>query len=177
QAVGAAASSISQFSNCIAVTPSGTTTTWAISGTVTDSTGAGISGVLVSTTGGSATTSSTGAYTIGGLANGSYTLTPSKSSYTFTPATRSATISSAYVTGQNFTGATSVTTYSIAGTAGTPSASISYSGPSSSAVTADTTASGAYSISNLVAGTYTLTPSKSGCTFSPTSMSVVVGPS
>ena len=34
-----------------------------------------------------------------------------------------------------------------------------------------------YTITGLAAGTYTVTPSKSGCTFSPTSLSVTVGPS
>ncbi len=175
QAKGAASGDISQFSNCIAVTPSGATTTWSVSGTITDSTAAGLSGVLVSTTGGSATTDATGAYTISGLANGSYTLTPSKTSYTFTPANRSVSVSSANVTGQNFTGATAAATYSISGSAGSAGATVSYSGPSSGAVAAD--ASGNYTISNLTAGTYTLTPSKSGFTFSPTSLSVPVGPS
>src|SRR6185369_4434308 len=49
--------------------------------------------------------------------------------------------------------------------------SVSYG---SGSVTAD--ASGNYTITGRAAGTYTLTPSKSGCTFSPTSLSVTVGP-
>ena len=170
-----AGGAISQFSNCIAVTPSGTTSTWAVSGTITDSTAAGISGVTVSYAGGSTTTSATGAWSVSGLANGSYTFTPSKTSYTFTPANRAVSVSGANVTGQNFTGATAAATYSISGSAGSAGATVSYSGPSSSAVAAD--ASGNYSISNLTAGTYTLTPSKSGFTFSPTTLSVTVGPS
>ncbi len=82
----------------------GGTTTYSISGTITTSGGAGISGVTVSTGSVSATTSSTGAYTLSGLANGAYTLTPSLSGYTFSPTNRSVTVSSANVTGQNFTG-------------------------------------------------------------------------
>src|SRR5205823_5506319 len=113
QAQGSGAGDISAFSNCISVTPSGATTTWSVSGTVTDSTGAGISGVTVSSSAGSATTSSTGAWTLSGVANGSYTFTPSKTSYTFSPANRAVTMASGNVTGQNFTGSTTVTTYSI----------------------------------------------------------------
>ena len=78
--------------------------TYTVSGTVTTSTGAALSGVTVSAGGVSATTSSTGAYTLSGLANNTYTLTPSLSGYTFTPASRSVTVSGANVTGQNFTG-------------------------------------------------------------------------
>ena len=78
--------------------------TYTVSGTVTTSTGAALAGVTVNAGSVSATTSSTGAYTLSGLANNTYTLTPSLSGYTFTPATRSVTVSGANVTGQNFTG-------------------------------------------------------------------------
>jgi subtilisin family serine protease len=80
------------------------TPTYSISGTITTSTGTGISGVTVSTGSGSATTNSSGAYTLSGLSNGTYTLTPSLSGYTFSPASRSVTVNSADVTGQDFTG-------------------------------------------------------------------------
>ncbi|MEO6326635.1 MAG: M4 family metallopeptidase, partial [Thermoanaerobaculia bacterium] len=64
-----------------------------------------------------------------------------------------------------------VTTYSIGGNAGTSGASVT---AGSSSATSD--ASSNYSIGGLAAGTYTVTPSKSGCTFSPASQSVTVGP-
>ncbi|MCB1629168.1 MAG: proprotein convertase P-domain-containing protein [Xanthomonadales bacterium] len=89
-----------KFSNC----SGGGTTTYTVSGTVTTSTGVGISGVTVSAGSNSTTTNSSGAYTISNLAAGSYTISPSASGYTFSPTTRSVTISSANVTGQNFTG-------------------------------------------------------------------------
>jgi lysyl endopeptidase len=82
----------------------GSSTTYSVSGSVTTSAGAGISGVTVSTGSVSATTNSSGAYTLTGLANGTYTLTPSLSGYTFSPTSRSVTVSSANVSGQNFTG-------------------------------------------------------------------------
>ncbi len=88
----------------------GGVTTYTISGTITTSAGAGINGVNVSNGSSSTTTSSTGAYTLSGVANGTYTLTPSLSGYTFTPATRSVTVSGANVTAQNFTGAAVVDT-------------------------------------------------------------------
>ncbi|MBL8264523.1 MAG: S8 family serine peptidase [Xanthomonadaceae bacterium] len=86
----------------------GTTTPpgdYSISGTVTNSSGAGISGVTVSNGTVSATTNSSGAYTLTGLANATYTLTPSLSGYTFSPASRSVTVNGNNVTGVDFTGA------------------------------------------------------------------------
>lgn len=64
---------------------------------------------------------------------------------------------------------TPVATYSISGNAGTASATVS---AGSQGATSD--ASGNYTISGLPNGTYTVTPSKSGCTFSPASASVTV---
>ena len=78
--------------------------TYSVSGTITNASGTGISGVTVSNGTVSATTSSSGAYTLNGLANGTYTLTPSLNGYTFSPASRSVTVNSANVTGVNFTG-------------------------------------------------------------------------
>ena len=43
-------------------------------------------------------------------------LTPSRSGYTFSPTSRAVTIGSANVSGQNFTGTSTVSTYSISGT-------------------------------------------------------------
>lgn len=62
-------------------------------------------------------------------------------------------------------------TYSISGNVGTSGATVT---AGSASTTSD--ASGNYTISGLAAGTYTVTPSKSGCTFTPTSRSVTVGP-
>jgi hypothetical protein len=66
---------------------------------------------------------------------------------------------------------TAAPTYSISGNAGTTGATVT---AGSASATSD--ASSNYTISGLAAGTYTVTPSKTGCTFSPTSQSVTVGP-
>jgi PKD repeat protein len=79
-------------------------TTYTISGAVTTAAGAGISGVTVSTGSNSTNTDASGAYTLSGVTNGTYTLTPSRSGFTFSPAIRSVTVNDANVTGQNFTG-------------------------------------------------------------------------
>jgi hypothetical protein len=252
-------------------TASCTAPTFSISGN------AGTASATVSTGAVSTTADASGNYTLSGLANGTYTVTPSKSGCTFSPVNASVTVSGANVTGRNFTatcgggdteltsgttlnsqsvalqqwkyyfitvpaGATNLTftttnattdldiytqsgakptlstyicrpytgtgnetcsatnpaagtwwlgvygyaaggfsvtatvttpaaTYSISGSAGTASATVSRGAAST---TAD--ASGNYSFTGLAAGTYTITPSKSGCTFNPVSRSVVVGP-
>lgn len=78
--------------------------TYSISGTITTSSGAAISGVTVSRGAASVTTNSSGVYTFTGVANGSYTITPSLTGYTFSPVNRAVTVSGANLTGQNFTG-------------------------------------------------------------------------
>lgn len=73
---------------------------FAISGNV------GIAGATVAYTGtssGSVISDALGNYTIPNLANGSYTITPSKSTVTFTPTSSNQTVSSALITGVNFT--------------------------------------------------------------------------
>jgi hypothetical protein len=64
---------------------------------------------------------------------------------------------------------TTTATYSIAGSAGTTGATVT---AGSSSATSDS--SNNYTVSGLAAGTYTVTPSKSGCTFSPASSSVTI---
>lgn len=71
----------------------GSEPTYSISGRVTDNGGNPISGVTVSAGGGgTASTNSNGDYSLGGLAGGSYTVTPSASNYTFTPASRAISV-------------------------------------------------------------------------------------
>jgi hypothetical protein len=77
--------------------------TYSVAGTVTTSAGAAVSGVTLSTGSASASSDGAGAYSIANLANGSYTVTPSKSGCSFSPANRAVTVSSANVSGQNFT--------------------------------------------------------------------------
>jgi hypothetical protein len=250
-------------------TATATTTTYTISGS------AGTSGATVTAGSASTTSDASNNYTLAALVAGTYTVTPAKTGCTFSPASQSVTVSSANVTGINFTatcpsgdlqltsgvavtgqsvaasawkyyyivvpsGATNLTlattsatgdvdiytqsgakptsssyicrpysssgnetcsatnpaattwwlgvygyaagsytvtgtytlggtTYSISGSAGTSGATVS---AGSASATSD--ASNNYTISGLAAGTYTVTPTKSGCTFSPTSTSVTI---
>jgi hypothetical protein len=139
------------------------TPTFSISGN------AGTTGATLSTGSVSATSDASSNYSIAGLAAGSYTVTPSKSGCTFSPASSAVTITSANVTGVNFTATCTAPTFSISGNAGTSGATIT---AGTSSATAD--ASGNYALSGFAAGSYTVTPSKSGCTFSPASSSVTI---
>src|SRR6266478_2967841 len=78
--------------------------------------GFGLSGAITPATGGSgatltlsgaasttATADSLGNYTFAGLANGTYTVSPSHAGYTFTPVSQNVTVSAVNVTGVNFT--------------------------------------------------------------------------
>jgi inhibitor of cysteine peptidase len=151
--------------------------TYAISGRVTSG-GVGLAGVNMTLSGAknaTTTTDESGNYSFPGLANGSYTVTPSPSEYyTFTPASRPVTVNCAAVT-SNFT-ASPITYYLISGTVtsyGYPSSGVTMtlSGAMSDTTTTDT--SGYYSFT-VLNGIYTVTPALAGYNFTPASASVPV---
>ncbi len=152
--------------------------TYSISGTI--STAANGSGATLTLSGASTATTTantSGSYSFTGLANGSYTITASKSGFTFSPSSLQVTVNGANVTGENFTAsAVSPTTYSISGTISTAAngsgATVKLTGATSATTTANS--SGAYSFTSLGNGSYTVTASKSGFTFSPSSLAVTV---
>jgi hypothetical protein len=152
--------------------------TYSISGVITPA--AGGSGSTITLGGAASATTianSSGAYTFAGLANGAYTVTPSHTGYTFSPATQSATVNGADAAGINFNAtAQAGPTYSISGTisptAGGSGAKLTLSGASTTTTIAD--GAGNYTFSGLANGTYAVTPSHAGYTFSPTSQSAPV---
>lgn len=146
---------------------------FSISGTVSPV--AAGSGTLLTLSGaatGSQTADTSGNYTFAGLANGTYTITPSKAGFTFTPASQTVTISNGNTTAVNFTA--NGQTWSISGnvSANGAGATVALAGTASASTTADST--GNYSFTGLANGTYTVTPSKSGFTFSPASQTATV---
>jgi len=149
------------------------TVTYTLSGTIS---GTGGNGATVNLTGAATATTTantSGAYSFTGLANGSYTVTPSHTGYGFTPTSQNATVNGANVTGINFTAG--VPTYSISGTVSMPGgngATVSVTGTSTASATAD--ANGNYTISGLANGSYTVTPTKTGYTFTPTNQAVTI---
>lgn len=78
--------------------------TYSVSGKISDINGVGIPGVVVSTnSGANAISDANGNYTITGLTENAYQLTPTKTDYTFIPSSRAINLPPNQ-TGQNFTG-------------------------------------------------------------------------
>lgn len=159
----------------VEVLPPGTTSvaSHSISGSISPA--AQGSGATVTLSGaGNATTTADGSgnYAFSGLANGSYTVTPTKSGISFTPASQAVTVNGASVTAVNF----AVQTWSISGNLSPASnsagATLTLGGAGSGMTTADS--SGNYSFGGLTNGTYAVTPSKSGFSFSPSAQSSTI---
>ncbi len=150
--------------------------TYTISGVVSGAVASGVTVALSGAGTGTTTTAANGAYTFTGLAAGNYTVTPSLSGYTFSPTSSAVAISNANITGTNFTSSAVVApTYSISGTvsgAWVSGVTIALSGAGSAMTSTD--ASGNYSFPGLTAGSYTVSPSLNGYSFSPTSLNVAL---
>ena len=149
--------------------------TFTISGTITPAAGGSGTTVTLSGTANATTTAdSSGNYTFTGLSNGTYTVIPNRAGYTFGPTSQNATVNGANVTAMNFTATTQ--TYNISGTitpvAGGNGATVTLSGAVSATTTANS--SGNYSFTGLANGSYAVTPSLTGYTFSPGVQSVTI---
>jgi len=145
--------------------------TFTISGTISGTGGNGASVALSGAKAATTTTNSSGAYSFTGLANGSYTVIPSKTGYAFTPVNQAVTLNGANASA-NFS-ATAV--FNISGTisgAGGNGATLALSGAKSATATANS--SGAYSFTALLPGSYTVTPSKTGYVFTPAKATVTI---
>ncbi|MGH9743473.1 MAG: beta strand repeat-containing protein [Candidatus Acidiferrum sp.] len=157
--------------------PAAQVSTFSISGSITPAvSGSGATITLGGAASASTTADGTGSFVFSGLANGTYTITPSRAGFTFSPASATVAINGADVTsGANFA-ATANATFSISGTisptAGGSGATVTLSGKATATTTANS--SGSYTFSGLANGTYTVTPSHSGYTFSPTSQTATV---
>ena len=150
-----------------------TVPTWSISGTISGSGGNGAIVALSGTASATTTANASGAYSFTGLTSGTYTVTSSLSGFTFTPASQNAIVSNANVTGVNF----STVTYTISGTisgAGGNGATVTLMQGATTIATVTASSSGAYTFSGLTNGSYTVTPSLSGFTFSPLGQTATV---
>jgi len=161
---------------------------FSISGRVADASNVGIPSIQVRRTIGASTitavTDASGNYRFGDTRSGDYTITPVAAGRTFTPASRSVSVSVSQISliNQNFTGTGSGTpppaSYNVTGRvvnstngAGIAGVSVTRTGSASAVVTNST---GDYTFTGVVAGTYTITPSLSGYSFTPVNRSVTV---
>ena len=118
-------------------------------------------------------------YTIGDITPGTYTLRPTSTKYDFAPATLSVTVSSANVTGKNFTATLKASKFSISGTISGIAGNDF--GDTAIAVLRGTTfvlrtpvTSANYVIPDLAPGSYTLAPVSSKYNFTPDTLAVTV---
>jgi hypothetical protein len=146
--------------------------TWSITGNISPaSLGTGVTVTLGGAAAATTTADASGNFSFANLANGSYTVTPSKTGLTFSPANQGVTISSANAVA-NFTVPTWTISGSITPAANGTGSTVTLSGTSSATTTADS--SGNYSFSGLLNGGYTITPIKSGFSFTPANQAVTV---
>ena len=148
--------------------------TYKISGTITPLPNGSSVTVTLTPGGAVATSDSSGNYSFSGLANGNYTVTPSKAGFTFTPANPVVPVSGADVL-SNFT-IQPIPTHAISGTI-TPlpngsGVTVNLTGLASATTTTD--ASGNYMFAGLQDGSYTVTPGKTGFTFTPANKPVTL---
>jgi protocatechuate 3,4-dioxygenase beta subunit len=147
-----------------------------ISGEVMDENGDPVAGVTIADdAANSTTTSSDGTYALGDLPAGTYTFTPTLDGYTFEPASRTVSVPPD-ATAQDFiaTPRTYTITGSVMDTEGNPITNVEIA--TTGSLTTTTASDGSYSFSGLNAGSYTLEATKTGCTFTPTSLSVTIPP-
>jgi hypothetical protein len=157
-----------------------------ITGLVADSSSKPVAGVTITRTGGGAatvavTTESLGFYAFGNVAAGSgYVVTPSKATYSFNPASYTFNVAGTTVKNLDFVALQGVIIsgqVTILG-AGDPGVTVTRSGGGQPTVTVKTNSQGYFGFSNnfaTVGGvTYTITPSKTGKTFTPTSAPATV---
>ncbi len=148
------------------------TTGHSISGTAT-----GPAGVTMNLTGaatGSTTTGQGGHYQFGGLADGTYTVTPGIAGYAFVPVSTAATLSGADLGGIDFAGTVNASpSHSISGTATGPAGvTMNLTGAATGSTT--TGQGGQYQFDGLLDGAYTVTPGIAGYAFAPASTAVTL---
>ncbi len=148
--------------------------TYSVSGHVEKDTGGGLEGATLTLTPGnySSATNASGDYTITDVPDGDYTLTPALANWTFAPVTRSVNVSGGNVTDKDFTatyssGGDCVVSGHVEKSTGGPLQGVTLT-LTPGGYTDDTDASGNFTIVDIPAGTYDLTPTLAGWSFDPT---------
>lgn len=153
-----------------------TPTTFTISGRILNPSGVAVAGVNVSDGTRSAVTDAQGNYTISGVPNGTYTLTPSLANWIFEPTTLRVTVSGANLSGQNITGRRLwVVTGQILNPSGVAVVGANVVARNGTIIssTATTDAQGNYTLW-VVNGNYAISANQVNWVFEPTSTSVAV---
>jgi hypothetical protein len=148
-----------------------TTATHSLGGVITGPSVAGATIVLSGAAAATTTADTLGNYSFSGVADGTYTVTPSKTGLSFSPVSQTVTISGAHNLGVNFTA--SQPTHVVSGTvSGGSGLTVSLTGTTTATATTDS--AGAYSFPAVPNGSYTVTPSGPGFSVSPISQNVTL---
>jgi len=157
---------------------------FSISGRVINSSGIGVAGVRIESTGevnDGVLTNANGFYTLTGAAPGTYTITPDRDNTAFNPATRNATVNNTNVTGIDFVafgGGAGVGGLTISGRvtnsagAGVAGVRIESTGEVLDGVLTNT--DGFYTLTGVAPGTYIITPDRDNTAFTPAARQVQV---
>ncbi len=153
----------------ILANPSPGNPTWSAAGTISPAAaGNGATLTLSGTASATVIADSSGNYSFSGLSDGSYSIKPSKAGYTFSPVSQSFIVNGANQSALDFT-AQPEPAWSISGNidpaADGSGTSVMLSGATSALMTAGR--SGNYSFTGLSNGSYTVTPTKTGYSFTP----------
>lgn len=147
-----------------------TGSTHAISGTIAGTGGLAMAVTLSGADDATATSDGTGRYVFGGLADGTYTITPSRAGWTFVPATRTVAVAGGDLVAQDFTGSMSGgSAHTLSGTVSgsvVEGVTVALDGTSVSSTTT-TGADGSYAFTGLGDDDYVVTPSLAGYVFTP----------
>ena len=155
----------------------GVLTGYTVSGTVT---GAGKDNATLTLQGAgaprTATSNATGGYQFLNVPTGDYTLTVSKKGFAYTPPSQTVKVASKDFVVPAISSVVDLGAYAVSGTiSGDVKSSIQVKlVGNGKTLSATTNSSGAFSIAGATAGTYTLTPSLTGYSFSPASRTVTV---
>jgi len=150
--------------------------TFAVSGTITPGTLGSAATLNLSQNGSTistATAGTNGAYSFPSVANGTYTVTPSKPGVSFSPTSMNVVVSGGPVTATAFTATTTISGTVSPATSGAGTL-LTLNGPNQLTMTATADSTGLYSFGGLSIGSYTVTPSKGGYTFTPQSQGVTI---
>jgi Carboxypeptidase regulatory-like domain len=146
-------------------TSTSASTGYTISGVVSGTSGASVALMGPSTN--STATDSSGNFSFARVGAGNYTISASKTGYVFTPVSRAAIVSSASLTDVSFAAtASTAAAYTISGTVnGSVAAGVVITLNGSNVGSAVTDLSGNYTFTGLISGTYTVTASLDGYSF------------
>ncbi|PDV97118.1 hypothetical protein A9Q02_19220 [Candidatus Chloroploca asiatica] len=133
--------------------------------------GVGLADVVITDGTRTATTDRTGAYTLTQVLSGTHVLTPTLAGYTFTPVTRTVTVTEA-LGGQDF--AATRLTFPVTGRVTLDGAGLAGVAITDGTRTVTTTATGAYTLTDVPYGPHVLTPTLAGYTFSPVTRTISV---